>query len=124
MATKANPWTFAKSTFSPPDKPGTSYITFGFYNPAERKYKSPEFPLLYAKATWRVILGIMDIKANRDKIRKEIAAQDKVTAQANVVANKAAETTGQSDVMSPAMVAQIAQIVSATLAAQNGSDED
>lgn len=124
MAAATNNWTFAKSTFSPDDKPGVSYVTFGFYNPDDNRFKTAEFPLLYAKRQWRAILAIMDHKANRDLIRKEIKSQDKVTAQANVVSNKSAEVTGNTDEMSAAMVAQIAQVVRATLAASNDNEDE
>lgn len=124
MVAASNNWTFAKSTFSPDDKPGVSYVTFGFYNPDDNRFKTAEFPLLYAKRQWRAILAIMDHKANRDAIRKEIKSQDKVTSQANVVSNKTAEATGNTNAMSPEMVAQIAEIVQATIAASNDNDEE
>lgn len=124
MVATSNNWTFAKSTFSPDDKPGVSYATFGFYNPDDNRYKTAEFPLLYAKRQWRAILAIMDHKANRDLIRKEIKSQDKVTAKANVVSNKTAEATGNSNAMSPEQVAQIVQIINATNAAKNDDDDE
>jgi len=134
MAAQSNDWTFAKSNFVPCQKNGAtcnvngcthpSYITFGFFNPNDVRYKSEDFPLLYAKKVWRCLLSVMDHKANRDAIRKEIKRQDKTTATANVVSNKTAEATGKTDVMSPAMVAQIAQIVQATIAASNQDDDE
>lgn len=134
MATTANNWTFAKSNFTPCQKNGAvcnqqgcnhpTYITFGFFNPDDARYKSEEFPLLYAKKIWRCILSVMDHKANRDAIRKEIKRQDKTTATANVVSNKTAEVTGNTKAMSPEMVAQIAQIVQATLAASATDDDE
>jgi len=134
MATQTNEWTFAKSKFTPCQKNGAechlqgcthpSYITFGFFNPNDARYKTEDFPLLYAKKTWRAILAIMDLKANRDAVRKEIKRQDKTTATANVVSNKTAEVTGNTKAMSPEMVAQIAQIVQATLAASATDDDE
>ena len=116
MASVPNNWSFIVKDYEPPDKPGTHIETFGFFNPQHGQYKNEDYPYLLGVSKWRPLIAILDIKANRDALKKHIAKKDKVTATANVVSNKSAEKTGNSDTMSDAMIAQIAAIVKATIA--------
>lgn len=121
-----NKWTFVLDDYTPDATAAQTsrgitpktYNTAGFHG---NSYWTERRPMLKAVTYWRDILDIMDHKANRDKIRKFIASEEKSVVAENVAENKVAETTAsnkQNNSMSAEMIAQIAAIVKATLASE------
>lgn len=118
-----NEWNFVESLYEPEltqaqiDSGRTvkAYDTAGFWGDTNR-YWTERRPMLKAVTFWRDMLSMMDHKANRDKIRKFVAGQEKTTIVKNVAANKVAEKTGSNkanNAMSAEMLAQIAEVVRA-----------